>query len=177
MFSSHVPLNERVASTLKRHAEERCHLDERHAMELEGVTDSGTSADDLEAVLPAVPSLVQLLKLSGGASVAASSLLRLSRTSDAAREAIRQAGAIPPLVALLHAGAGSEAASIAAGVLCVLAVVNHDRSNRDAIQAWRDAILEAGAIPPLVVLLHAGAQSRAAASAAGVLRWLSLIHI
>ena len=120
-MSSRVQLTERVAATLKRHAEERCHFDERHAKELHELTDSGMSADDCEAVRPAIPSLVQLLKLSGGASVAASTMLRLSRTSDTARDAIREAGAIPPLVALLHAGAESEAAEIAAEILCVLA--------------------------------------------------------
>ena len=122
-MSSRVPLTERVAATLKRHAEERFHFDERHAKELHELTDSRSrmSADDCEAVRPAIPSLVQLLKLSGGASVAASTMLRLSRTSDTARDAIREAGAIPPLVALLHAGAESKAAEIAAQSLCVLA--------------------------------------------------------
>jgi hypothetical protein len=138
LMSSHVPLTERVAATLKRHAEERCHFDERHAKELHELTDSGMSADDCEAVRPAIPSLVQLLKLSGGASVAASTLLRLSRTSDTARDAIREAGAIPPLVALLHAGAESEVTEIAACTLWYLACDN--RTNQDAIR-------EAGAIP------------------------------
>ena len=67
LMSSHVPLTERVAATLKRHAEERCHFDERHAKELHELTYSGMSADDCEAVRPAIPSLVQLLKLSGPA--------------------------------------------------------------------------------------------------------------
>ena len=102
LMSSRVPLTERVAATLKRHAEERCHFDERHAKELhELMPVSVMSADNCEAVLPAVPSLVQLLKLGGGVSVAASILLRLSRICDAARDAVREAGAIPPLVALL----------------------------------------------------------------------------
>ena len=97
-MSSYVPLTERVAATLKRHAEERCHFDERHAKELHELTDSGISDDNCEerchfderhakelheltdsgisddnceAVRPLIPSLVQLLKLSGGASVAA----------------------------------------------------------------------------------------------------------
>ena len=88
-----VPLTERVAATLKRHADERCHFDKRHAKELHELTHSGMSAHDCEAIQPAIPSLVQLLKLNGGASVAASTLLRLSRTSDTARDAIREAGA------------------------------------------------------------------------------------
>ena len=62
-MSSRVPLTERVAATLKRHAEDRCHFDERHAKELhERMPAFGMSADDCEAVLPAIPSLVQLLK-------------------------------------------------------------------------------------------------------------------
>ena len=35
---SHVQLTERVAATLKRHAEERCHFEERHAKELHELT-------------------------------------------------------------------------------------------------------------------------------------------
>ena len=150
---SHVQLTERVAATLKRHAEERCHFEERHAKELHELTYSGMSADDCEAVRPAIPSLVQLLKLSGGASVAASTLLTLSCTSDTARDAIREAGAIPALVALLHAGAESQAAKSAADLLWQLARDNC--TNQDAIR-------EAGAIPALVALLHAGAESEAA---------------
>ena len=115
------PLTERVAATLKRHAEERCHFDERHAKELHELTHFGMSADDCEAIQPAIPSLVQLLQLGGGASVAALTLLRLTHTSDTSRDAIREAGAIPLLVALLHAGAESKAASNAAHSLCVLA--------------------------------------------------------
>ena len=157
---SHNQLTERVAATLKRHAEERCHFEERHAKELHELTHFGMSADDCEAVQPAIPSLVQLLKLSGGASVAASALLTLSRTSDTALDAIREAGAIPALVALLHAGAESEAAERAADALWFLALDNP--TNQDAIR-------EAGAIPALVALLHAGAESEAAKSAAGVL--------
>jgi hypothetical protein len=164
LMSSRVPLTERIAATLKRHAEERCHFDERHAKELHELTDSGMSADDCEAVRPAIPSLVQLLKLSGGASVAASTMLRLSRTSDTARDAIREAGAIPPLVALLHAGAESKAANYAADALCNLALDNP--TNQDAIR-------EAGAIPPLVALLHAGAESEAVKNAACALRNLA----
>ena len=137
VMSSYVPLTERVAATLKRHAEERCHFDERHAKELHELTDSGISDDNCEAVRPVIPSLVQLLKLSGGASMAASTLLSLSLASDTARGAIREAGAIPPLVALLHAGAESKAAENAAGALAYLAFNN--RTNPDAIR-------EAGAI-------------------------------
>jgi hypothetical protein len=126
-------------------------------MELHELIEFGMSADDCEAVRPAIPSVVQLLKLSGGASVAASTLLSLSRTSETAREAIREAGAIPPLVALLHAGAESEAAKNAAGALRILAGKNS--TNQDAIR-------EAGAIPELVALLHAGTESKAAEFAA-----------
>ena len=71
-----------------------------------------------------------------------------------------EAGAIPLLVALLHAGAESEAAEDAAGALCNLAEANP--TNQDAIR-------EAGAIPLLVALLQAGAESEAAENVAGVL--------
>ena len=77
-------------------------------------------------------------------------------------DAIREAGAIPPLVALLHAGAESEAAESGACALWILACDNS--TNQDAIR-------EAGAIPPLVALLHAGAESKAAGNAAGAL-WI-----
>jgi len=163
-MSSRVPLTERVAATLKRHAEERCHFDERHAKELhELMPVSVMSADNCEAVLPAVPSLVQLLKLGGGVSVAASILLRLSRICDAARDAVREAGAIPPLVALLWSGAESEVAAIAADALGNLAI---NEANLNAIR-------EAGAIPPLVALLWTGAESEAATIAADALENLA----
>jgi len=67
-------------------------------------------------------------------------------------------------VALLHAGAGSKAATKAAGALCCLA--NSNDTNRTAI-------CEAGTIPPLVALLQAGAGSEAATKAAGALYCLA----
>jgi hypothetical protein len=49
------PLTERVAATLKRHAEERWLFDERHAKELLELTHSGMSAEVSEAMQPAIP--------------------------------------------------------------------------------------------------------------------------
>jgi len=67
-------------------------------------------------------------------------------------------------VALLAAGAESDAAMDAAGALRKLA-------NSATI---RGAIGKAGGIPPLVELLAAGAESEAALYAAGALRQLAL---
>jgi hypothetical protein len=88
----------------------------------------------------------------------------LASSNDTIKNAIREAGAIAPLVALLQAGAGSEAATIAAGALANLA------SSNDTI---KNAIREAGAIAPLVALLQAGAGSAAARYAAAALWNLS----
>ena len=59
----------------------------------------------------------------------------------------RSRGGIPPLVALLSAGAESKAAVCAAGTL-----MNKTDDNNN-----KEAIREAGGIPPLVSLLGAGA--------------------
>ncbi len=92
-MSSYVPLTERVAATLKRHAGERCHfderMDERHAKELHELTDSGVSADDWEAVRPAIPSVVHLLKLSGGG---AERLVRVNAGLGSAGRALSREG-------------------------------------------------------------------------------------
>ena len=61
------------------------------------------------------------------------------------QDAIREAGGIPPLVALLAAGADNEAAMNAAGALRNLAA---------GTVALENAVLEAGAIPRLVTQLH-----------------------
>ncbi|KOO28965.1 arm repeat-containing protein [Chrysochromulina tobinii] len=149
MLSRQVPLAERVALTLERHAKELCELTNRHM-----------SADEREAVALAIPILVQLLKGGHGASAAALAIDHLAVNSAANKNAIREAGAIAPLVAMLQAGAGSEAATNAAGALCCLAISNDTN---------RNAICEAGAIAPLVVLLQAGAGSKAATNAAAAL--------
>ena len=99
--SRQVPLAERVALTLERHAKELCELTNRHM-----------SADEREAVALAIPILVQLLKGGHGASAAALAIDHLAVNSAANQNAIREAGAIAPLVALLQAGAGSEAAAL-----------------------------------------------------------------
>ena len=149
MSSRQVPLAERVALTLERHAKELCELTNRRM-----------SADESEAVALAIPILVQLLKGGHGASAAALAIDHLAVNSAANQNAIREAGAIAPLVALLQAGAGSEAATIAAGALQNLANSNDTNKN---------AICEAGAIAPLVAMLQAGAGSEAATNAASAL--------
>ena len=72
-------------------------------------------------------------------------------------------------VALLAAGADSEAAKWAAGALANLTDGNCNTANKDAVReaggiltvntANHEAVREAGAIPPLVALLAAGADS------------------
>ena len=77
--------------------------------------------------------------------------------------AIIEAGAIPPLVALLSGGPESDAVAKAAGALSNLA--DH--------AAGIAHVISAGAIPPLVALLGGGAESKAATSAAGALDHLA----
>ena len=97
--------------------------------------------------------------LDAGVAAAESAAGALWNLSNATNEdAIREAGGIPPLVALLGA-ADSEAAGEAAGALMSLSV---NVTNMDAIR-------EAGGIAPLVALLGAGADSEAAGNAAGAL--------
>lgn len=104
-------------------------------------------------------------RLNTEAAANAAGALGVLAASETSRDAIRQQGGIPPLVALLASGADSEAAQEAAGALCNLA------HNNDAN---RDAICAAGAIPRLVKLLSAGVDTSAAAHAAGALRNLAL---
>ena len=106
MAPRQTPLADRVALTLERHAKELCELTNRRM-----------SADESEAVALAIPSLVQLLKGGHGASAAALAIDHLAANSAANSNAIREAGAIAPLVALLQAGAGSAAARYAAAAL------------------------------------------------------------
>ena len=94
---------------------------------------------------------------------AAMTMERLSFENDTNQDAIREAGGIAPLVALLGAGADSDVARCAAGALWNLA---DNATNEDAIR-------EAGGIAPLVALLGAGADSEAAGNAAGALRNLA----
>ena len=83
--------------------------------------------------------------------------------NDEGIEAFHEAGAIAPLVTLLSAAPLS--AKSAAGALCNLTARSH--SNKQAVN--RAEMLEAGAIPPLVALLH----GEAARNAAGALRNLA----
>ena len=78
---------------------------------------------------------------------AADSMKWLCAGPEATRQALCEVGAVPPLVALLAAGAGSEAARHAAIALAKLA---------HGSEARRAAIVEAGAVPALVALLASG---------------------
>ena len=99
-----------------------------------------------------------------GAQQAAGALANLASNTTAEQDAIREAGGIPPLVALLHGGEGAAAAQHAAGALWNLAAGN--TTNQDVIR-------EAGGIPPLIALLRPGAPVEAAQQAAGALRNLA----
>jgi hypothetical protein len=75
----------------------------------------------------------------------------MSGEVDEIRVLVLEAGAVPPLVVLL--GAGADAANPAAGALIVLAISDEGKQR----------IREAGAIPMLVVLLEATATAKSAA--------------
>ena len=77
--------------------------------------------------------------------------------SEAARDALVEAGALPPLLALLREDATSDAVEYAASALANLTCNAEPR---------KAAIFEAGAVPALVALLEAGAESNAAYRAA-----------
>ena len=87
-------------------------------------------------------------------------MARLARTH---RDAVREAGGIPPLVTLLHSGT-SEVQALTAAVLRDLASDN---------SANRDAILKAGGLDELVVMVSRDPRSPEAGEAAGALRSLS----
>ena len=87
----------------------------------------------------------------------------LAGRSAAASNAVCQAGAIPPLVALLGAGPESAAATKAAGALFNLAANDTNKM----------AILSAGAIPPLVALLRARPDTEVAENSSGAMNNLS----
>eukprot|EP00966_Prymnesium_polylepis_P226260 5233726-Prymnesium_polylepis.1 len=101
------------------------------------------------------------------AAVTAADALHNLASNDTNGDVIGKAGAIPPLVALLHAGADSEAANSAAGAL---QNVSCDHG------ANKEAIFQAGAVPLLVALLGGGADSEVAGAtenAAAALRNLA----
>lgn len=115
-----------------------------------------------EAWPQAIASLISPLAAPATAAAAASALSYLSEPAGVAENShniIREAGGIPPLVALLAGGAESVAAEDAAGALFNVA----------ATSANKEAIREAGGIPPLVALLAGGVESGAAENAAAAL--------
>jgi hypothetical protein len=77
---------------------------------------------------------------------ASAALWSLADSSSANKDAIREAGGIPPLIALLAAGPERKATLKAAGALGSLAFAH---ANKDAIRA-------ASGVAPLVALLRAG---------------------
>ena len=108
-----------------------------------------------------IAAVVRFCHEPASATDAVCALFNLS-AAEANWTAIIEAGAIPPLVALLS-GRPEDAAAKAAGALSNLA--DHE--------AGKAAIISAGAIPPLVALLGGEPESAAAERAAGALRKLS----
>jgi hypothetical protein len=117
----------------------------------------------------AIPMLVDLLhdtnhvvcQLRGGLygvrAAAAGALENLARTaSDTNKEAMVEAGAIPPLILLLREFSEEQGRAAAAGVLGRLAADSYTN---------RSAIIESGAIPPLMELLSGGSDKGRAAAA------------
>lgn len=88
----------------------------------------------------------------------------LASNSDANREALRRAGVIPPLVALVRDAPDGE------GVVDAVAALRNLARN---CPANRDAIREEGAIPALVGFLSAGPNKEITAHAAAALANLS----
>ena len=91
----------------------------------------------------ALPEIVGMLNCKEAAESAAIALRNLA-FDDGFEDAIREAGGIEPLVALLSAGASSKAANNAALALCYIACSSSTN---------KDAICDAGGIQPLVALL------------------------
>ena len=91
-----------------------------------------------------IAAVVRLCHDPAAAADATATLVNLSIADDANDALIREAGAIPPLVALLSGGPESAAATHAVAVLRGLSVAD----SAD--------IRDAGAIPPLVALLSGG---------------------
>ena len=111
-----------------------------------------------------ITALAGLLRLGGAtSSESAGAIMHLTYHAGNG-EAIREAGAIPPLIELLREGPSSAAATRAAGALSNLAHAN---------AANAAAIRDAGGVEALVALLGGGAESAGAASAAGALRNLA----
>lgn len=102
-----------------------------------------------------MPSLIQLLTF-GPLSRKAKAAWIASRLSSEHHDAMVNQGALPPLVAMLSGGVGSEAAQGASFALSQLAYNSERRS---------DAIAAAGAIPPLRELVRSGGARTKAADA------------
>ena len=126
------------------------------------LADTHAGCRDGVATCGGIPLLVQLLSPplpSVGATAAAGALWYLAR-SAANKEAIREAGGVPALVALLVCGPDCDVTFKAAAALWSLA---------DSSAANKEAIREAGGIPALVRLLSCGPERRATLKAAGAL--------
>ena len=102
----------------------------------------GTGVDTLVGIVSGATSA------ESESSLGALSVLRnMAARSTSARDAVREANGIPPLVKLLNEGADKQCTMLAAATLRNLAR-NHDVN--------RKAIRDAGAVAPLVWLLEAG---------------------
>ena len=148
---------EPVAAALARlsKAQAKC------AKELKELSDSHAASPAWASA--GIAALVRLCHDPAAGGAAAATLANLSQADDSNDDRIREAGAIPPLVALLSGGPESEAAEEAALAL----------SNLASDDEGEAAVTEAGAIPPLVALLSGGPESEAAQRAAGALRNLT----
>jgi hypothetical protein len=106
--------------------------------------------------------LASALQVKECAVPACEAVAALSTDASTAR-ALRAAGVLPPLVALLSPP-NNPAAQAAAVAL---------RAMASECEAARDAARDAGAIPPLVLLLHSGPRSPLSCAAAAALRNLA----
>eukprot|EP00964_Phaeocystis_antarctica_P037341 scaffold21327_cov66-Phaeocystis_antarctica.AAC.8 len=137
------------------------------AKELEALSDSASHATSPAWASAGIAAVVRLCHDPASAASAAATLANLSWADDANGDRIREAGAIPQLVALLSGGPESDAGTKAALVLGYLA------SNVSLGLAHIVTITEAGAIPLLVALLTGGPESDAATNAALALGYLA----
>ena len=145
---------EAVAAALARlsKAQAKC------AKELHALSESHASSPAW--VSAGIAAVVRLCHDPAPAADAAATLTILP-IDDANDDRIREAGAIPPLVALLSGGLEAEAARNATGALRSLAMNDANRHQRGGRHPY--------AIPPLVARLSSGPKSKVAADASGAL--------
>jgi len=132
------------------------------AKELRALTAS--HADSPAWASAGIAAVVRLCHDPAAAAEAAATLGYLSSADDANDDLIREAGAIPPLIAMLSGGPESEAAVEAAVALANL--LSSNIANRAVIE-------QAGAMPPLAAMLSGSPESDGAPDAARALRNLT----